>query len=165
MINHKQIKKKVIDEMWGKKPKTGDDYRSLSKQINTFLEHLEEEDSPLQWLPLKDFCEQQIVDLTITFLKRPKKEKNRFLYNDIKHSEIMCDYGSLMVDNSKQREGTEIIFKIEPKLREISNNKREIFDTLKNTNFSKYQVITKGEYINLLSNLDELNILILKLRI
>ena len=41
----------VVDSRW-KESKSGDEYRSLRLQLDHFVGHIKEKDSPLQWLSL-----------------------------------------------------------------------------------------------------------------
>lgn len=52
-MNYEKIKELVIDDKWDHDAgKYGDDYRSLIIQIDNFIKHLKNEDSPIQWLSL-----------------------------------------------------------------------------------------------------------------
>ena len=120
-MDFKQIKNIVISKRWKDEGKYGDDYRSLSKQIDNFLGYLKKENSPLQWLPLQLMSSQEIADLVCKYIDRSKE--NRLLLNNLEYKGIKYNYSDLIVDNPRHRHEMEIIFRVEPKLKDYKTLK------------------------------------------
>lgn len=76
------------------KPKTGEVYRSLSKQIDNFLNILENNDSCLSWFPLEEMSEDQIVEIAVFFIEASKE--TRALYVRSEHKGLSKVYYQLL---------------------------------------------------------------------
>lgn len=120
-MDFKEIKDIVIREQWGDAGRYGDDYRSLSKQIDNFLNYLKKENSPLQWFPLHLMSNQEIADLICTYINRSKE--NRLLLNNLDHKGMKYNYSDLIVDNPRHKHEMEILTEVEPRLKDFKTLK------------------------------------------
>ncbi|MCM1427099.1 MAG: hypothetical protein NC118_10885 [Eubacterium sp.] len=120
-MDFKKIKDIVIRKLWGEEGKYGDDYRSLSKQIDNFLSYLKKENSPLQWFPLHLMSDQEIADLICTYINRSKE--NRLLLNNLDHKGVKYNYSDLIVDNPRHKREMKIIVDAEPRLKDYETLK------------------------------------------
>lgn len=121
MVDNKEIKELVIQKRWGNEGRYGDDYRSLSKQIDNFIKHMEDEDSPLQWLPLYLLSSQEIADLICTYIDR--SAENRLLLENLDYKGIKYNYSDLIVENPRQKREMKLILDSEPRLKDYKTLK------------------------------------------
>lgn len=116
-MDYSNIKKIVINKRWPEgEGKYGDDYRSLSKQIDNFIEHIKKKDSPLQWLPLDIMTDEEVADIANTYLSR--NSNNRLLLNNLNYKGIKYNYKDLIVKDLEVEKDTSTILEITPKLKE-----------------------------------------------
>lgn len=115
-MNYDMIKENVIKKRWPENNgRYGDDYRSLSKQIDNFIEHVKKADSPLHWLPLEIMTDEEIADIVNTYLDR--SDANRLLLNNLNYRGMKYDYSDLIVEDSKREDEQRIIFEVTPQLK------------------------------------------------
>lgn len=101
-IDYSKIKQNVIAENWPSDvPKSGSEYRSLSKQIDNIIARLKDESSPLQWLPLNIMTETEITEFILNILSRKGK---RELFNNLKSQGLKEDLDDLYVDKINHKE-------------------------------------------------------------
>lgn len=115
-MNYSKIKESVIKKRWPEtEAKSGDDYRSLSKQIDNFIDHIKRADSPLHWLPLEIMTDEEIADIANTYLDR--SEANRLLLNNLDYKGMKYDYSDLIVKDTKHEELWRNLTKTIPQLK------------------------------------------------
>ncbi len=110
MYSQKAIKKIVIEQEWPKdEPKSGNEYRSLSKQIDTFLNCLNDKTAPLYWLPIDVMTNAEIAQIICSFLHR--NQDNRKILSQMKHYDICYDYFNFVAQNPKNIRSMKMIYK------------------------------------------------------
>lgn len=100
-MDYEKVKELVVSSCW-KGRKFGDTYRSLRIQLDHFVEHIEQENSPLKWLPLDDMSEEELAEIARKFLKR--SDENRLLFEGLKYQGIKYNYNELLVKNPEREE-------------------------------------------------------------
>jgi len=98
---------------------SGDEYRSFCIQFEHFIEHIEQDGSPLKWLPLEFMTEEELAEVVYGFLNRSKE--NRLLFQGLDYSGYKYDYTDLMIQFSEKQEKFEKMVEDNPKLKEIQN--------------------------------------------
>lgn len=91
-----------MESRW-KDSKSGDEYRSLRIQLDHFVDHIEEKDSPLQWLPLEDMSEDELAITANQFLDRCAG--NRLLFQGLRYQGLKYNYSELLIENPKRDKG------------------------------------------------------------
>lgn len=130
-MDYEKIKELVIKEKWtSTEGKYGDDYRSLSIQIDNFVKHLKNEDSPIQWLPLHLMTEYEIADFVCVYLER--SAENRLILNNMMKQGIKYNYSDFIVRNPKLEKEMELIFEVTPELK--SYNYLKIIEVIEEIN-------------------------------
>ena len=114
-MDYRNIKELVINKRWGDDGRYGDDYRSLSKQIDNFIIHLKKEDSPLQWLPLELMTDNEISDILIAYLDR--SAENRLLLNNLDFEGMKYDYSDFIVPDYDRQKEMEMVLETLPELK------------------------------------------------
>lgn len=116
-MNYSKIKENVVKKRWPEtEGKYGDDYRNLSKQIDNFIDHIKQADSPLHWLPLEIMTDEEIADIVNTYLDR--SDANRLLLNNLDYNGMKYDYSDLIVKDPKREDECRIILEITPQLKQ-----------------------------------------------
>ena len=91
LMDNVKIKQLAINKLWASpNKKSGDEYRSYTIQIDTMLRHLQEQNTPLNWLPFDMLSDQDIANFIVTFIRR--KPKNRLLYNNLNYASLKYNY-------------------------------------------------------------------------
>ena len=114
-MDYRNIKELVINKCWGNDGRYGDDYRSLSKQVDNFIIHLKKEDSPLQWLPLELMTDNEISDILIAYLDR--SNENRLLLNNLDFEGMKYDYSDFIVPDYDRQKEMEMVLDTLPELK------------------------------------------------
>ncbi len=105
-MDYKKMKNLAVDKCW-EGSKTGDEYRSLRIQLDHFVDHINNEDSPLSWLPLEDMTEEELSDIAVQFYRRNKG--NRLLFRGLSYKGIKYDYSDLLIEREdRKREITDL---------------------------------------------------------
>jgi len=88
------IKDMVIYQEWpDDESKSGEEYRSLSKQIDNFLKFMDDKTTPLYWLPIDIMTENEIAQIICSYIKRNKENKtNRLLLHNLNYEGIRYNY-------------------------------------------------------------------------
>lgn len=98
LMDNVKIKQLAINDLWASpNKKSGDEYRSYTIQIDTMLRHLQEQNTPLNWLPFDMLSDQDIAKFIVTFIRR--KPKNRLLYNNLNYASLKYNYSDLVVED------------------------------------------------------------------
>ena len=119
----------VVDSRW-KESKSGDGYRSLRLQLDHFVEHIKEEDSPLQWLPLEAMNEDELAVIANKFLDRCAE--NRLLFQGLSHHGLKYNYNELLIENPRRDNELKMILETLPKLKNY--NKLKITELIERIN-------------------------------
>lgn len=114
-MDYRNIKELVINKRWGNDGRYGDEYRSLSKQVDNFIIHLKREDSPLQWLPLELMTDNEISDILIAYLDR--SNDNRLLLNNLDFEGMKYDYSDFIVPDYDRQKEMEMVLDTLPELK------------------------------------------------
>ncbi len=110
-MNDKKIKELAIKVLWSEKEsKSGDEYRSYVRQIDTMIQHFHDKNTPLNWMPIDILSDQEIADFIVTFIQR--RQENRLLYNNLNYTLLKYNYSDLIVE-SKEAEFIQKFFKDE----------------------------------------------------
>lgn len=113
------IKELVIRQEWKDESKSGDEYRSLSKQIDNFLDFMDDKTTPLYWMPIDVMTEDEIAQIICSFIKRNKENKiNRLILNNLDYEGIRYNYFSFVAHTPSNVRTQEIIYEVTPKLRD-----------------------------------------------
>lgn len=99
-MNFQEVKAIVIGEKWSG-PKSGNEYRSLSKQIDNLIHRFEDENLPLQWLPLDIMTEMEVAQFVSVVLDR---KGSRELFNNLKYKGLKSDLDDFVVSNNNEEE-------------------------------------------------------------
>ncbi len=91
-MDYTKMKNLAVDKCW-EGPKSGDEYRSLRIQLDHFVDHISNADSPLSWLPLEDMTEDELSDIAVQFYKRSKE--NRLI---LSQKNINYNYNDLLIN-------------------------------------------------------------------
>lgn len=78
-MDRKNVKDLIIKSLWddthkNKASKTGDEYRSLSKQIDNFLDLIETKDPVFDFFPFDKLSDKDIVKFGISFVNKPNRK-------------------------------------------------------------------------------------------
>lgn len=119
----------VVDSRW-KESKSGDEYRSLRLQLDHFVGHIKEKDSPLQWLPLEDMNEDELAVIANKFLDRCAE--NRLLFQGLSYRGLKYNYSELLIENPRRDKELELILNTLPKLKNY--NKLKITELIERIN-------------------------------
>lgn len=109
------FKEIVVGKIW-KETKSGDEYRSIRIQLDNFIEHIEEEGSPLKWLPIESMTEKELAEIAIKFIFR--NPENRLLFNGLKYHGMKHNYDDLNVEIRENEKEQKSILKNIPELKE-----------------------------------------------
>ena len=114
------IKELVIKQEWSEdEPKSGEKYRSLSKQIDNFLKFMDDKTTPLYWLPIDIMTEGEIAQIICTYIKRNNDNKdNRLLLKHLDYEGVKYNYFHFVADTPSKKQSQEIIYEITPQLRD-----------------------------------------------
>lgn len=129
-MDYEKFKEIVVKSRWGEEAKSGDEYRSLRIQLDHFVEHIKEEDSPLQWLPLDDMSEDELAIIANRFLDRCAE--NRLLFRGLSYSGLKYNYNDLLVENPDREYELEMILETLPELKNY--NKLRITELIEEIN-------------------------------
>ena len=99
-MNFQKVKNIIIGEKWSG-PKSGNEYRSLSKQIDNIIDRFMGEDSQLQWLPLDVMTETEVAQFVSVVLDR---KGSRELFNNLKYKGLKNDLDDFVVSNINKDE-------------------------------------------------------------
>lgn len=99
-MNFQEVKNIVIGETWSG-PKSGDQYRSLSKRIDNIIDRFKDEDLPLQWLPLDIMTEMEAAQFVSAVLNR---NGSRELFNNLKYKGLKRDLDDFVVSHIDEEE-------------------------------------------------------------
>lgn len=114
-MNDKEVKQLTIAQAWNSaEPKSGDAYRSISLQIDNFINHIKKQDSPLSWMPIEIMSDLEISQVAVAYLKR--SEENRLLLDNIEHKGLKYDYSDLIATDLEKERDKESILEITPVL-------------------------------------------------
>ena len=94
-MNFQEVKDIIIGEKWSG-PKSGNEYRSLSKQIDNIIDRFKDEDLPLQWLPLDIMTEMEVAQFVSVVLDR---NGSRELFNNLKYKGLKRGLDDFVVSN------------------------------------------------------------------
>lgn len=124
-----KFKEKVVEGRW-KEAKSGDEYRSLCIQLDHFVDHIKEKDSPLQWLPLEDMNEDELAVIANKFLDRCAE--NRLLFKGLSYHGLKYNYSELLIENPRRDKELGMILKTLPELKNY--NKLKITELIERIN-------------------------------
>lgn len=115
------IKELVIKQKWSKElPRSGDEYRSLSKQIDTFLDFMDDDSTQLYWMPIDVMTEAEIAQTICSYIKRNQGGKeNRLLLHNLDYEGIKYNYFHFAAHTPSNLQSTEMIYEISPKLKDV----------------------------------------------
>lgn len=99
-MNFQEVKDIIIGEKWSG-PKSGNEYRSLSKQIDNIIDRFKDEDLPLQWLPLDIMTEMEVAQFVSVVLDR---NGSRELFNNLKYKGLKRGLDDFAVSNINEEE-------------------------------------------------------------
>lgn len=119
-MDYEKFKEYVVQNRWSG-PKSGDEYRSLRIQLDHFVEHIKEEDSPLKWLPLDNMTEEELATIANRFLDRCIQ--NRLLYQGLSYRGMKYNYNELLIENPEREKELEMILETLPGLKKYQKLK------------------------------------------
>ena len=128
----KEIKKLIIAEKWPEdEAKVNEEYRSLSKQIDNFLNYLDDKTVPLYWLPINYMSNKEIAKIVCGYLDRKDKHTtNHCLRHMLSCDGWKYDYSCFIAPSLRAGTQSEILMDIELlmnedehlKIREMKNS-------------------------------------------
>lgn len=114
-MDNKNIQKLVVHSIFGDNPNTiSDEYRSVKIQVDNFLKHVEQEDSPLKWMPIEIMTDLEISQVILAYIDRSKE--NRLLLDNIEHKGLKYDYTDLIATDPDKERDKESILEFTPVL-------------------------------------------------
>ena len=134
MVDFKIVKKIVVDDQYGDQKKSGDKYRSMSKQIDNIIEEINDKESIFHILS-QDVCsEEDIAQIIIQYLKRPPEY--RMLVSNTKKGKY-CKKASVLLtyddnDIDQNIEARKMVPELGKPLIDISSYKKNIYKCLTN---------------------------------
>ena len=141
-MDSKKVKQLVIKKRW-KKEKSGDEYRSFSKQVENIILHLLDVNSPINLLPLDIMTEDEVAQFILHIMDI---QVSREIFNNLKQPGFKKDISQLLIDTSN-KESQEMLRREFPTLGNLKID--EVIDNVK----LALRIDWFEEHINMKSNI------------